>query len=68
VEASWARIFQSILKTGRDVMTGGACGIITELRRVEAEDGLVDDMGCIELFYPKIIIFYVLCHRGNLIF
>jgi hypothetical protein len=49
-------------------MTGGACGIITELRRVEAEDGLVDDMGCIELFYPKIIIFYVLCHRGNLIF
>jgi hypothetical protein len=30
VEASLARVFQSGLKTGRDVTTGGARGTITE--------------------------------------
>jgi hypothetical protein len=31
MEASLAKIFQSGLKTDGDAMTGGACGIITEV-------------------------------------
>jgi hypothetical protein len=31
VEASLARVSQSDLKTGGDVITGGACGTITEV-------------------------------------
>jgi hypothetical protein len=38
------------------------------LRRVEAENGRVDATGCVGPFYPKIIIFYVLGPRGNLVF
>jgi hypothetical protein len=38
------------------------------VRRVEAEDGRVDETGCVGPFYPKIIIFYVLGPRGNLVF
>jgi hypothetical protein len=35
---------------------------------VEADDGWVDAMGCVGPFYPKIIVFYVLGPRGNLVF
>jgi hypothetical protein len=38
------------------------------LRGVEGEDGLVDAMGYVGLFYPKIVIFYVLSHMANLVF
>jgi hypothetical protein len=38
------------------------------LRRVEAEDGRIDAMDCVGLFYPKITILYVLGPRGNLVF
>jgi hypothetical protein len=38
------------------------------LHRDEAEDGRVNVMRCIGLFYHKIIVFYVLGSRGNLIF
>jgi hypothetical protein len=34
---------------------------------VEAEDGLVDAMGCIRVFYPNFAIFIVLGPRGNLV-
>jgi hypothetical protein len=37
------------------------------LRRVEAEDGWVDAMGYIGLFYPNFAIFFVLCHKGSLV-
>jgi hypothetical protein len=33
----------------------------------EAEDGLVDVMGCIGLFYPNFAIFIVLGHKGTLV-
>jgi hypothetical protein len=33
----------------------------------KAEDGQVDAMGCIRLFYPNFAIFVVLGHKGNLI-
>jgi hypothetical protein len=38
------------------------------LRRVEAEDGWIDAMGCVGPYYPYFIIFYVLCFRGILVF
>jgi hypothetical protein len=36
-------------------------------RRVEAEDGHVDAMGCIGIFYPNFAVFFVLGHKGSLI-
>jgi hypothetical protein len=33
---------------------------------VEAEDGWVDAMGCIRLFYPNFAIFFILDHKGSL--
>jgi hypothetical protein len=38
------------------------------LRRVEAEDGRVDVMGCIRPFYPTFTVFIVLGSRGILVF
>jgi hypothetical protein len=38
------------------------------VHRDEGEDGWVDAMACVGPFYPKIIIFYVLGPRGNLVF
>jgi hypothetical protein len=37
------------------------------LRGDEAEDGRVDAMGCIRLFYPNFTVFIVLGHKGSLI-
>jgi hypothetical protein len=37
------------------------------LRRVEAKDGWVDVMGCIRLFYPNFVVFFVLGHKGSLV-
>jgi hypothetical protein len=37
-------------------------------REVEAEDGRVDAMGCIKLFYPNFVIFIVLGSKGILVF
>jgi hypothetical protein len=33
----------------------------------ETEDGRVDVMGCIRLFYPNFIVFIVLGHKGSLV-
>jgi hypothetical protein len=33
----------------------------------EAEDGWVNKMGCIRLFYPNFVIFIVLGHKGSLV-
>jgi hypothetical protein len=33
----------------------------------EAEDGWVDAIGCIGLFYPKFVIFFVLGHKDSLV-
>jgi hypothetical protein len=38
------------------------------LRRVEAEDGRVDVMGCIGPFYLKIAVFIVLGLKGIVVF
>jgi hypothetical protein len=33
----------------------------------EAEDGRVNAMGCIKLFYPNFVIFIILGHKGSLV-
>jgi hypothetical protein len=38
------------------------------LRRVKTEDGRVDVMGCVGPFYLHFVIFYVIGHRGILVF
>jgi hypothetical protein len=67
LEVSRAEAFQSSLKTGRGATwmvhvasSWRPCGD-------EAEDGRVDAIGCIRLFYPKFIVFFVLCHKGSLV-
>jgi hypothetical protein len=35
---------------------------------VEAEDGRVDETGCIRLFYPNFAVFIILGPRGILVF
>jgi hypothetical protein len=32
----------------------------------EVEDGRVDATGCIGLFYPNFVVFFVLGHKGSL--
>jgi hypothetical protein len=37
-------------------------------REVKAEDGQIDAMGYITSFYPMIIVFIILCHKGIVVF
>jgi hypothetical protein len=53
VEASRTRVFQSGLKTGGGVTTGG---------------GQIDVMDCIRPFYPKVVIFIELGPKGIVFF
>jgi hypothetical protein len=67
LEASQASVSQSSLKAGRG--TTQMVHVASSLRSHgdEAEDGRVDVMGCIRLFYPNFVIFIVLGHKGNLV-
>jgi hypothetical protein len=67
LEVSRARVSQSSLKTGRGAArmvhvasSWRSCGD-------EAEDGHIDGMGCIRLFYLNFVIFIVLIHKGSLV-
>jgi hypothetical protein len=67
LDVSQARVFQSRLKTGGGVTqmvhvasSWRSCGDESENRRVDA-------MGCIGLFYPNFIVFFVLGHKDNLV-
>jgi hypothetical protein len=68
LKVSRARVFQSGLKT-----SGGTTWMVhmASSRRScgdEAEDGWVDEMGCIGVFFPNFVIFIVLHPRGILVF
>jgi hypothetical protein len=67
LEASRARVFQSSLKTGGDVAWMVHVASSRRSRGDEVEDGRVDAMCCIVLFYPKFAIFVVLGHKGSLV-
>jgi hypothetical protein len=67
LEASWARVSQSSLKT-----SGGATRMVhvASSRRShgdEVEDGWIDAVGCIGLFYPNVVVFIVLDPKGILV-
>jgi hypothetical protein len=67
LETSQARVSQSNLKTSR----GAAWMVHVESswmsRGDEAEDRLVNAMGCIRLFYPNFVISGVLGNKGSLV-
>jgi hypothetical protein len=67
LKASRLRVFQSSIKTD-----GGAMRMVhvTSSRRScgdETEDGWVNAMGCIRLFYSNFVVFIVLRHKGSLV-
>jgi hypothetical protein len=67
LEASWARVFQSRLKTGRGTVPMVHMASLRRLHGDEAEDRQVNATGCIGLFYSNIVIFIVLGHKGSLV-
>jgi hypothetical protein len=68
MEANWARVSQSDLKTGRGAAQMAHMASSRRSRGDEAEDGGDDAMGCIRLFYPNFVVFIVLGPRGILVF
>jgi hypothetical protein len=54
LEASWARVSQSSLKTGRCVVWIVHVASSRRSREDEAENGRVDAMGCIRLSTPTL--------------
>jgi hypothetical protein len=68
VKASRASVFQSGLKSGRDTAWMVRMTSLRRLHRVKAVDGWVDVTGCVEPFYFKFIVFYVLDARSILLF
>jgi hypothetical protein len=67
LEASWARVSQSSLKT-----SGGATWMVhvassRRSRGDEVENGWIDAAGCIGLFYPNFVVFIVLDPKGILV-
>jgi hypothetical protein len=68
LEVSRARVFQSGLKTNRG--TAWMVPVVSSRRlcRVEAEYRWVDTTGCVGLFNPNFIVFYVLGPMGILVF
>jgi hypothetical protein len=68
LEASGARVSQSDLKTCRGMARMVHVASSWRLRRAEAVDKQVVAMGRVGPFYPNFTIFYVLGHRGILVF
>jgi hypothetical protein len=58
LEASQVRVSQSSLKNGRGVAQMVHMASSWRPHGDKAEDGRVNVMGCIELFYPNFTIFY----------
>jgi hypothetical protein len=68
LEAGWARVSQSGLKTSGGVARMVHMASSWRSCRNEAEDRRVDAMGYIGLFDPKFVIFIVLGPKCNLVF
>jgi hypothetical protein len=67
LEASLARVSQFSLKTGGGMAQMVYVASSQRSHGDEAEDGWVDAMGRIGLFYPNFSIFVVLGHKGSLV-
>jgi hypothetical protein len=66
-EASWAKVFQSSLKTGGGAMRMVHVATSRRSRGDEAKDERVDATGCIGPFYHNFTVFIVLGHKDSLI-
>jgi hypothetical protein len=60
VEASWARVFQSVIKTGGGTTQMMHVTSSRRLRRFEFEYRHVDMMDCVAPYYPYFTSFIVL--------
>jgi hypothetical protein len=67
LEVSRARVSQSSLKTSGSVTRMVHMASSQRSCGDEAKDRRVDAMGCIRLFYPNFVIFFVLGHKGSLV-
>jgi hypothetical protein len=67
LETSWVRVSQSSLKTGGGVAHMLHVTSSQRSRGDEVEDGWVDTMDRIRLFYPNFVVFFVLDHKGSLV-
>jgi hypothetical protein len=67
LEARQARVSQSSLKTSRGMAWIVHVASSGRSHGDEAEDGRVDAMGCISLFYTNLAILVVLGHKGSLV-
>jgi hypothetical protein len=68
LKASRARISQSSLKTGRGAARMVHVASSQRSCGDEVKDGPVDATGCIRLFYPNFVIFFVLGNKSSLVF
>jgi hypothetical protein len=64
---SQAEVSQFNLKTGGGMTQMVHVASSWRLREDEAEDGRVDAMGCIRLFYPNFVVFVLFGHKGSLV-
>jgi hypothetical protein len=67
LEVSLTRDSRSSLKTGGDAAWMVHMASLRRSRGDEAEDGPVDAMACIRLFYPNFAVFVVLGHKDSLV-
>jgi hypothetical protein len=67
LEASWARVSQSGLKTSEGTTRMVHVASLWRSYRGEAKDERVDTMGYIKLCYPNFLAFTVLVTRGILV-
>jgi hypothetical protein len=67
LEASQDMVSQFSLKTSRCTAQMVHVASSWRSRGDEAEDGWVDAMGCIGLFYLNFVVFIILGHKGSLV-
>jgi hypothetical protein len=67
LEVSRDRVSWSSLKTGGDTAWMVHMTSSRRLRGDEIEDGWVNAMGYIRLFYPNFVVFIILSHKGSLV-
>jgi hypothetical protein len=67
LEASWARVSQSSLKIERGMAQMVHVASSWRSQGDEAEDGWVNVMSCIRVFYPNFTVFIILGHKCTLV-
>jgi hypothetical protein len=68
LKASCARVFQSDLKIDGGMRRVVHVAPLWRLRQDQVEDGRIDTMSYVRPCYPHFTFFYVLDHRGIVVF